>query len=141
MNKYDYTEALELNKNGLSIMEISRKIGIPKTNLQKFFSYYGIDSNKKHFCKYDKNEIFKLNDAGLSMAEISKETGAGYHSIYSVLDRSGKSINKSDVYYDYDEIRKLAKEGYTVKEISKTIGIPKKYLYGLSVDGVFDINQ
>lgn len=28
MNRYNYTEALELNKNGLSIMEISRQIGM-----------------------------------------------------------------------------------------------------------------
>jgi len=139
-NKYSYDEAISLNKDGLSIMEICRITNIPKTNLQKYFSYHKINSNQKHFCKYNKAEIIKLNNGGFTVGEISKKLDAGCHSIYSVIYRNGDIPNKNKEYgYNYDEIKKLAEEGFTVKEISEKIGINKKHLYVLSSNGKFDI--
>lgn len=138
MNKYNYNEAIELNKNGLSIVKISKKLEIPKTNLQKFLSYHKIDSNAKHFYKYDKNEVIKLNKEGLSVKDICKKLNAPYTTIYSIIKRNGNDINITNCY-DYDEIKKMAENGFTVFEISEKIGINKKYLYELSSSGIFDI--
>ena len=123
-------ECIELYKSGLSVIEISKKKGIPQQTIYKWITKEGIVRfPRSRYSKETKEECIELYKSGLSVIEISRKKGIPEKTLEKWITKEGIAPPPKYSKETKEECIELYKSGLSVIEISKKKGIPQQTIY------------
>lgn len=97
MNRHIMREAVKLHKNGVSVVELSKKYNVHELTIYRWFKKLNYAASKSRARKYRqaKRQVIALSASGLSTSEIATRLGLPVPYVYQTIRAETSKVRKS----------------------------------------------